>query len=185
MAAVVTLSAQGRGCTGPCLDRPLNRIAKNMHQCRLQSIREPWKFGNLSRFATDIRPAAGGCEEARLRRFVSKRWTRCSRMQTGTTEHAGSGLFLCRAPFGPFPAKESSPGVFSVYRFRPIFLLLERDDFCSPLAGPLSLECGGLTPLWLCRWGSQFGQQRSCKTQGCRKTKAASSHRTPKRLKPR
>jgi hypothetical protein len=28
--------------------------------------------------------------------------------------------------------------------------LLERDDFCSPLAGPLSLQCGGLTPLWLC-----------------------------------
>jgi len=130
-------------------------------------------------------------------------------------------------------------GVFSLYRFRPIFALLERDGFCSPLAGPLSLESlmpvpgtrndengimmvagrrgvlviaapprrkvpplvrgggdcaspcagfseqwGGLTPLWLCLSFSQFLQQLSCKTQGCRKTKAASSHRTPNGLKP-
>jgi len=49
--------------------------------------------------------------------------------------------------------------------FSPSFVLLERDDFCSPQAGPLSLECGGLTPLWLCLSFSPLLQRLSCKKQ--------------------
>jgi len=44
--------------------------------------------------------------------------------------------------------------------FSPNFVLLERDDFFC------SLECGGLTPLWLYLSFSQLLQQLSCTTQG-------------------
>jgi hypothetical protein len=49
--------------------------------------------------------------------------------------------------------------------FSPSFVLRERNGFCSPLAGSLSLECGGLTPLWLCLSFSPLLQQLSRKMQ--------------------
>jgi hypothetical protein len=47
-------------------------------------------------------------------------------------------------------SKGGCPGVFSLSRFRPVLYSGNATTLCSPLAGSLSLECGGLTPLWLC-----------------------------------
>jgi hypothetical protein len=55
--------------------------------------------------------------------------------------------------------------------FSPSFVLLERDDFCSPQAGPLSLECGGLTPLWLCLSFSPLLERHRAKSKADAKRK--------------
>jgi hypothetical protein len=68
-------------------------------------------------------------------------------------------------------------------RFGCAFLSLECGG-STPLWLCLSLECGGLTPLWLCLSFSPLLQQLSCKMRSGREKKAASSHRTPKRLEP-
>ncbi len=68
-------------------------------------------------------------------------------------------------PTGWNRRKGSGVGVFNFVPFSPSFVRLERDDFCSPQAGPLSLECGGLTPLWLCLSFCPLLEQLSCNIQ--------------------
>ncbi len=60
--------------------------------------------------------------------------------------------------------------------FSPSFVRLERNDFCSPLAGSLSLQCGGSTPLRLClSFRSSNSYRKKYKADAKRKRRRAAA----------